>query len=221
MIFAREILYITIVLCLNILWLKAVNEITARQTRTSLCKHDIIKVCSMPHRWMVGQRRQWRQLERRVRRTVRTWTEEIWSRSVAVDPWSWWLRGGVAHSSAHRVSVWLLYILADTRTALGYRLALWYGTSNRRQSWCGRSSQLRRRASSAIAMFPGLSHSSLAYYGAMPLQTNTPPTITAVVADWQTPICPLAHPPLPESSCRVRLRGGANVESLCASSLWT
>ena len=27
-----------------------------------------------------------------------------------------------------------------------------------------RSSQLRRRASSAIAMFPGLSHSSLAYY---------------------------------------------------------
>jgi len=29
-----------------------------------------------------------------------------------------------------------------------------------------RSSQLRRRASSAIAMFPGLSHSSLAYYGA-------------------------------------------------------
>ena len=31
-----------------------------------------------------------------------------------------------------------------------------------------RSSQLRRHASSAIAMFPGLSHSSLAYYAAVP-----------------------------------------------------
>jgi len=38
------------VLCLNILWLKAVNEIiTARQTRTSLHKHDIIKVCSIEY----------------------------------------------------------------------------------------------------------------------------------------------------------------------------
>jgi len=47
-----------------------------------------------------------------------------------------------------------------------------------------RSSQLRRRASSAIAMFLGLqSHSSLAYYGAMPLQTKTPPTTTAAAAD--------------------------------------
>jgi len=49
----------------------------------------------------------------------------------------------------------------------------------------GRSSQLRRRASSAIATLPGLSHSSLAYYGAaaVPLQTNTPSTITAAAAD--------------------------------------
>ena len=45
-----------------------------------------------------------------------------------------------------------------------------------------RSSQLRRRASSAIAMFLGLSHSSLAYYGAVPLQTKTPPTTTAAAA---------------------------------------
>jgi len=36
-------------LCLNILWLKAINEITARQTRTSLCKHDVIKVCSIEY----------------------------------------------------------------------------------------------------------------------------------------------------------------------------
>jgi len=35
--------------CLNILWLKAINEITARQTRTSLCKHDVIKVCSVDY----------------------------------------------------------------------------------------------------------------------------------------------------------------------------
>jgi len=48
-----------------------------------------------------------------------------------------------------------------------------------------RSSQLRHRACSAIAMFPGLSHSSLAYYAAVavPLQTNTPPTITAAAAE--------------------------------------
>jgi len=39
----------TIVLRLNILWLKAVNEITARQTLTSLCKHDVIKVCSIEY----------------------------------------------------------------------------------------------------------------------------------------------------------------------------
>jgi len=34
-------------------------------------------------------------------------------------------------------------------------------------------------------MFPRLSHSSLAYYGAVavPLQTNTPPTIAAAAAD--------------------------------------
>jgi len=45
LIFSREIFYVTIVLCLNILWLKAVNEITAKQTRTILRKHDVIKVC--------------------------------------------------------------------------------------------------------------------------------------------------------------------------------
>ena len=61
-----------------------------------------------------------------------------------------------------------------------------------------RSSQLRRRASSDIAMFPGLSHSSLAYYGAVPLQTKTPPTTTAAAADWRMPTfahshCSLSH----------------------------
>jgi len=35
-----EIFYVSIVLCLNILWLKAVSKITARQFR----KHDAIKV---------------------------------------------------------------------------------------------------------------------------------------------------------------------------------
>jgi len=46
LIFSREIFYITNVLSLNIL---AVNEITARQTRTSFCKHDVIKVCSIKY----------------------------------------------------------------------------------------------------------------------------------------------------------------------------
>jgi len=41
--------YVTIVLCLNILWLNAVSEITARQTQTSLHKHDVIKVCSIEY----------------------------------------------------------------------------------------------------------------------------------------------------------------------------
>jgi len=45
--FSREIVYIKIVLCLSILWLKAVNEITARQTWTSLRKHDVIEVCDI------------------------------------------------------------------------------------------------------------------------------------------------------------------------------
>ena len=49
LIFSREIFYVTVVLCLNILWLKAVNDITARQTRTSLCKHDVIKICSIEY----------------------------------------------------------------------------------------------------------------------------------------------------------------------------
>ena len=31
------------------LWPKAVNEITARQTRTSLRKHDVTKVCSVEY----------------------------------------------------------------------------------------------------------------------------------------------------------------------------
>jgi len=48
-ILSRERFYVTIVSCLNILRLKAVNEITARQTRTSLCKHDVIKVCSIEY----------------------------------------------------------------------------------------------------------------------------------------------------------------------------
>ena len=49
LIFSREIFYVAIVLCLNILWLEAISEITARQTRTSLCKHDVIKVCSIEY----------------------------------------------------------------------------------------------------------------------------------------------------------------------------
>jgi len=39
----------TTVLYLNILRLKAVNEITARQTQTSLRKHDVIKLCSIEY----------------------------------------------------------------------------------------------------------------------------------------------------------------------------
>ena len=49
LIFSREIFYLTTVLCLNILRLKAVNGITARQIRTSLRKHDVIKVCRIEH----------------------------------------------------------------------------------------------------------------------------------------------------------------------------
>jgi len=49
LIFSRKIFYFTIVFCWNILWLKAINEITARQTRTSFCKHDVIKVCSIEY----------------------------------------------------------------------------------------------------------------------------------------------------------------------------
>ena len=83
---------------------------------------------------------------------------------------------------------------------------------------------------------------SLAYYGAVPQQTKTPPTTTAAAADWQTPtfahshshsharcnmaskpqeVCPLAHPPLTESSCRIRLRGGGKYRVPYASTLWT
>jgi len=46
---SREMFYVTVVLCLNILILKAVSEITARQTSTSLRKHDVIKVCSIEY----------------------------------------------------------------------------------------------------------------------------------------------------------------------------
>ena len=49
MIFSREIFYITIVLYLNILWLTAINEITAGQRWTSLCKHDVIKMCRIEY----------------------------------------------------------------------------------------------------------------------------------------------------------------------------
>ena len=41
--------HVTIVLCLSILCLKAVNKIIARQTRTRLRKHDVIKVCSIEY----------------------------------------------------------------------------------------------------------------------------------------------------------------------------
>jgi len=44
LIFSREIFYATIVLCLIVLSLKAVNETAAGQTRTSLRKHDVISV---------------------------------------------------------------------------------------------------------------------------------------------------------------------------------
>jgi len=49
LIFLREIFYATIVLCLNTIWPKAVNEITARQTWTSLRKHDVIKPSSIEY----------------------------------------------------------------------------------------------------------------------------------------------------------------------------
>ena len=55
LIFSREIFHVTTVLCRPILRLKAVNEITTRQTRTSLRKRDVIKVCSIeyltPHKY--------------------------------------------------------------------------------------------------------------------------------------------------------------------------
>ena len=83
-----------------------------------------------------------------------------------------------------------------------------------------RSSQLRRHASSAIAMFPGLSHSGLAYTELQLChyrQTYHPPSLLLLLTD--ADICPLAHLPLPGSSCRVRLRGGANVKVPCMSTL--
>ena len=44
LIFSCETYYFTIVLCLNIPPLKAGNEITVRQTLSSLCKYDVISV---------------------------------------------------------------------------------------------------------------------------------------------------------------------------------
>jgi len=41
--------YFVTILCLYILWQKAANEITARQTRTNLCKHDVMKACSIEY----------------------------------------------------------------------------------------------------------------------------------------------------------------------------
>jgi len=46
---SRELFYVRIVLCLNIVCLKAVSVITDRQTRTSLFKHDVIKACSIEY----------------------------------------------------------------------------------------------------------------------------------------------------------------------------
>ena len=49
MIFSREIFHVIVVLCLNITSLEAVSKITSRQTLTILCKHDVIKVCSIEY----------------------------------------------------------------------------------------------------------------------------------------------------------------------------
>jgi len=45
----------------------------------------LVGVLAPENCWMVGPWRQWRHLERRVRR-VRTWTKEVRSSSVVVDP---------------------------------------------------------------------------------------------------------------------------------------
>ena len=44
-----EIFYFKIVLCLNILWLKAVNDITADYTTRQLHKDGVIKLCSIEY----------------------------------------------------------------------------------------------------------------------------------------------------------------------------
>jgi len=49
LIFSHETFCVTIVLCLNILWLKAANEITDGQTRTIWRKHDVVKLCSIEY----------------------------------------------------------------------------------------------------------------------------------------------------------------------------
>ena len=49
MISSREIFYVTIVLCLNISMTESSHEIIARQTRTGLRKHDVIKVCNVEY----------------------------------------------------------------------------------------------------------------------------------------------------------------------------
>ena len=45
LIFSREKFYFRIVLCLNIPWVKAINDYTIRQLR----KHGVIKVCSIEY----------------------------------------------------------------------------------------------------------------------------------------------------------------------------
>jgi len=90
------------------------------------------------------------------------------------------------------------------------------------------SSQLRRRASSAIAMFPGLSHSSLAYYGAVLLQRHRPPRLLLLLTDrrrhlptltatWHLShrrFAPSRTRPSPKAAVSYVCGEGANVESL-------
>jgi len=91
-----------------------------------------------------------------------------------------------------------------------------------------RSSQLRRRDSSAIAMFPGLSHSSLAYYGAVLLQRHRPPRLLLLLTDrrrhlptltatWHLShrrFAPSRTRPSPKAAVSYVCGEGANVESL-------
>ena len=65
-------IYFTIVLCLNILWLKAVNEITADYTTRQLRKHGLIKVCSIEYLTM--------EIEL-VLPTFKSWTKEVLNHS--------------------------------------------------------------------------------------------------------------------------------------------
>ena len=49
LIYSREIFYFAVVLCLNILRLKAVNDITADYMTRQLRKHGVIKVCNIEY----------------------------------------------------------------------------------------------------------------------------------------------------------------------------